>query len=1007
MTPTTAGLPTRASLPATLLRRLPRFAGTARSLVAAAGIAACVTLMPPAPAFGASNEVHSQQLREPVRIDLDFDSDLLAYDLCWSSSRDSARQMVADAIASEMTDPAALYTIRIDQLSRIWRPIRAAGGTTGAVTTRRGQAALAAATNELRDLDGNAVNRDVIRRRMHGYVTDLDEALADIMQRVREMRPGARLTLEGFAPFGSDGAIQGPDYPYVAGLIDFIEMSFEPSTDSRSSSSTGSTLSKRGQRALEETLAGADDGDGPTLDSPILDADLWLLYPAGGGVWVLASDEPLPTLDTEDPDILEAWSTPPGNGAGNGNTDGGDTGDGGTTDGGDTGDGGTTDGGDTGDGGTTDGGDTGDGGTTDGGDTGDGGTTDGGDGGTTDGGDTGDGGTTDGGDTGGGDTGDGGTTDGGDSGDGDSGDGGFTGGGETNGDGGTLGGGGGGGSGGGGGGGSGGGSDTTPGEVPTLQQGDGWTGALSELSAVGDTTKPASDEKAIARWDVVPYQTITGNFAIGVVAFHQNGIDRVEFSVDGGPWQPVYDMTENPRTGIWEFTANLDVSQYREGPIEVRAVAYPVAGVPRVLAGPHTNAPTNGQNSMFLFADPEGDSSPARLYVSTSGSDTNPGTQASPKRTIKSALEAATDGAEIIIMTAGDWEIMPRATRLNNQRWVTLRAADGLDWDDVIIRQVSSNLIMTSVSRMRYHNIAFDYNSFLQIGESGGADYWFDRVRLYDAQGVAPSKSNYFQPVASSATGNRVYVTDSYAHDVIYGWTDAILHRNTHHYRIGGDNYQNCRMVVGSTADTVISPTLHHTDIFQYFMPGEILENIIAYNVRVSNAVDVQNFYADTAAGFRDFAFVDIAIENTGTDTGLANQFSGDFKNIFFLHVSSPGRRWLFHNQQPIWKANDFLIQNSAFGWIADGTAVGGLPAGVTMLHSTVPQYYKNVPIGIGTLMGDVSVKFTSPTPGGVMYHDGALASGLVGSGLKVPGFRRGPWADDDNTPRDRGAIEE
>ena len=971
MTPTTAGLPTRASLPATLLRRLPRFAGTARSLVAAAGIAACVTLVPPAPAYGAPTQVHSQRQGEPVRIDLDFVSDLLAYDLCWSSSRDSARQQVADAIASEMTDPAALYTIRIDDLSRIWRPIRAAGGTTGSATTRRGQAALAAATNELRDINGAAIDRDLIRRRMHGYVSDLDSALADIVQRVREMRPGARLTIEGFAPFGSDGVILGPDYPYVAGLIDFVEMSFAPATRSRSSSSTNSSLSKRGQRAYDETVADQPAGDGPTLDSPILDADLWLLYPAGGDAWVLASAEPLPTVESDDPDLLEAWSTPPGNskGKGGGTTKDGDAPGNGNGKGNGNGNGGDK-GGDTDT--TTGGGGTTDGGTTDGG-SGDGGTTDGG---TTDGG-SGDGGTTDGGTTDGG-SGDGGTTDGGTT------DGGSTGGGGS--------------------GGSGGG-ETTPGEVPTLQQGDGWAGALSALGAVGDTTKPASDEKAIARWDVVPYQTITGNFQIGVVAFHQNGIDRVEFSVDGGPWQPVYDMTENPRTGIWEFTANLDASQYREGPIEVRAVAYPVAGVPRVLAGPHTNAPINGQNSMFLFADPNGDWSPPRLYVSASGSDTNPGTQTAPKRTIKNALDAATDGAEIIVMTPGNWEIMPRSTRLKNQRWVTLRAADGLDWDDVIIRQVSSNLIMTSVDRMRYHNIAFDYNEFLQIGESGGADYWFDRARLFDGQGVAPNKAQYFQPVASSATGNRVYVTDSYAHDVIYGWTDTILHRNTHHYRIGGDNFQNCRMVVGSTGDTIISPTLHHTDIFQYFMPGEILENIIAYDVRVSNAVDVQNFFADTAAGFRDFAFVDIAIENTGTNTGLANQFSGDFKNIYFLHVSSPGRRWLFHNQQSIWKANDFLIQNSAFGWIADGTAVGGLPAGITMLHSTVPQYYKNVPIGIGTLVGNVAVKFTSPMPGGVMYHDGALASGLEGSGLKVPGFRRGPWADDENAPRDRGAI--
>ena len=86
-----------------------------------------------------------------------------------------------------------------------------------------------------------------------------------------------------------------------------------------------------------------------------------------------------------------------------------------------------------------------------------------------------------------------------------------------------------------------------------LRLGSGFTGPTLEPGPVGTPGEEGYDAKAISRWDVVPYQVFGGTFEIGVVAFHMIGIDRVEFSVEGGPWQAVNEMALNPRTGIKEY----------------------------------------------------------------------------------------------------------------------------------------------------------------------------------------------------------------------------------------------------------------------------------------------------------------------------------------------------------------------------------------------------------------------------------------------------------------------
>ncbi|HPA06548.1 MAG TPA: hypothetical protein PLB67_19130, partial [Candidatus Hydrogenedentes bacterium] len=174
-----------------------------------------------------------------------------------------------------------------------------------------------------------------------------------------------------------------------------------------------------------------------------------------------------------------------------------------------------------------------------------------------------------------------------------------------------------------------------------LEPGSGFTAPTPQPPAIGSGA--GADAKAIARWDVVPYQTFDDLFEIGVVAFHINGIDRVEFSLDGGPWTAVKEMTLNPRTNVVEYWTALDASRSPDGPVEVRAIAYPKKGIPRVLGGEDVTV-ANGEHSMPLFANAQQSFVPQPVFVSLSGDDAAPGTQGQPVATISRALALVQDG---------------------------------------------------------------------------------------------------------------------------------------------------------------------------------------------------------------------------------------------------------------------------------------------------------------------------------------------------------------------------
>lgn len=94
------------------------------------------------------------------------------------------------------------------------------------------------------------------------------------------------------------------------------------------------------------------------------------------------------------------------------------------------------------------------------------------------------------------------------------------------------------------------------------------------VAGLAAVCQSAAASPAIANWNTVLHETFTQPFKVGVVAFHETGVD-VAFTVNGAPVARVTDPTWNDRTGTFEYWIEIDPRQYAGGPLTVGAVAIP------------------------------------------------------------------------------------------------------------------------------------------------------------------------------------------------------------------------------------------------------------------------------------------------------------------------------------------------------------------------------------------------------------------------------------------------
>ena len=227
---------------------------------------------------------------------------------------------------------------------------------------------------------------------------------------------------------------------------------------------------------------------------------------------------------------------------------------------------------------------------------------------------------------------------------------------------------------------------TPLGTISTLSPGAGFTAPTAHPDLVG--AGPGSDATAIARWDVVPYQTIAARTPVGVVAFHIGGIASVDFSLNDGPWLRVTEMTLNPLTKVWEYSAYVDPAKLTDGPVEVRAVVRPKRGLARVLAGPLDEGPAakgRGEHSLFLYANARGTLPSRSVWVDSAGGDdaTADGSEELPFRDLNEAYLRATQvDADVsgltLLLKPGDytWPYSWAGFKDNTQ-YVTVTGAPG------------------------------------------------------------------------------------------------------------------------------------------------------------------------------------------------------------------------------------------------------------------------------------------------------------------------------------------
>lgn len=394
------------------------------------------------------------------------------------------------------------------------------------------------------------------------------------------------------------------------------------------------------------------------------------------------------------------------------------------------------------------------------------------------------------------------------------------------------------------------------GDVPVIPAGGGFSSPTNEPAAIGSPSDDGFDAKVIAHFDVVPYQTFTGDFNFGVVAFHKNGIDRVEFSANGGSWTPVTEMTLNTRTNVWEYWAILSAEDFDDGPVEVRAIAYPKdAGEPRLLSYQYV---FNGGPQVFgcqLYANAGGTLPSEVRYV-------NPGESVAAAVSSIQTAQGGDGGGGIVYLNAGSHDVGNINSFVAANRWLTIAGAPGTTRDQVIVTagRTGKNGGLLKIQGMTLTTFFGDTN----VKAIWGQDLFMQGTGADDA-------SLPWHRTSHEGYNFGIYFTASEIRDMHSPGIKYVIQRNLVLHNIGRDLLRSPRLVVNIQATNHgYCTTDCHPDFVQWHVPAlDSAENFIIYNVVSYNASQaIQGIYnGGTIDTFNNVAIVNVHIDKTDSST--------------------------------------------------------------------------------------------------------------------------------------------
>jgi hypothetical protein len=502
-------------------------------------------------------------------------------------------------------------------------------------------------------------------------------------------------------------------------------------------------------------------------------------------------------------------------------------------------------------------------------------------------------------------------------------------------------------------------------------------------------TGPGSDATAIARWDVVPYQTIATKTPVGVVAFHIGGIASVDFSLNGGPWLRVAEMTQNPLTRVWEYSVYVDPAELADGPLEVRAVVRPKIGIARVLAGPYDTgaaAKGRGEHSLFLYANELGTLPSRSVWVdAVHGDDAlGDGTSAYPFKTLPEAYKRATDaGADVggltVYLKPGDygWPYSWAGFK-ENEQYVTVAGAPGQDRTAARITISDQN-----------HNRGLDarhvcIRNLTVVTVSLGSETRDCMIWADGCEFVSYGLDAYpwFLPEEFWTLG--VYYTHPVMHNQGMGPGQYRLMRDYELYDIGEDAIRDPGgfAINGFVHDMRYGKPSVHADVIQFFNgfgANKEFENVAFYGLKTRKVgatgegvqgLFIRNYQA--VPSHRDVAFVNCDMEYAGN-----SQILHSVSHLLIWHcnfmpnpaTNSGGTLLLADDppDSPVTLLHNFSLRNSVLNFFSDSCqtepVVASPPGGETWADGNHVVYGPAVGTNV-TSGGTLSSLFADPANG-------------------------------------------
>lgn len=409
--------------------------------------------------------------------------------------------------------------------------------------------------------------------------------------------------------------------------------------------------------------------------------------------------------------------------------------------------------------------------------------------------------------------------------------------------------------------------------------------------------------RPVAKWDVVPYQTVSGVFNVGVVAFHEKGV-KVEFIINKKPRLVVDKPTLNERTGVTEYVFPFVVKKFKDGLVNINA---------RVTAEgeePYDLPP------LPLYTNARGAYDPKKtVWVDgKKGNDFTEGTEDAPFKTLKQAVKKAGDGGRIYL-AAGTYSLKMLGGGLGRKHWTLVTPAPGLKRGDV---KLSAG--RPGTDKLHFKDIVFycdvdDSYGTIVMGEGGESSAWFENCTFTNLKG------RYGGGAAPFGNKLAAYVTGGETSDIATGPFAELL-RGHSIKSIAGTAFagDGCLVANCTVEDVDAGPTDDPPDFFNAFaVPPKWVGDTIVYGVKASDV----KCRAFSAQQLRDSAFVDVSFENLETRASAYCRFSEGLENVLFQRISAKGQHWLWmtsKNGRGDLKPKDVRLYDSAFG-VMDGYA--------------------------------------------------------------------------------------